>query len=408
MKASRYAWAVVALLWVVALLNYVDRQVIFSLFPLLRADLGLTDAELGLVGAAFLWVYALASPLAGFLADRYGRKRVVVASLVIWSAVTWATGFAANFAQLLTARAAMGISEACYLPAALALIAAHHGESTRSRATGVHYTGIYVGVVLGGIGGGWMGANYGWRAPFVLLGIVGVVYALVLAPLLREKEQMAAEAGPPPTGFFASARELLSMPGFPSLLSVFAAKSVADWLIYAWMPLYLYEKFSMSLTESGFSATFYVQAASVAGIVIGGQIADRWALRSPQGRTFTQALGLAAAAPFLFLVGVTSTPLVLIVGLIVFGLGRGAFDCNAMPVLCQIARPELRSTGFGLLNLVGTFSGGVMAAAAGALKATIGLSLLLQFAGLLLLASAFLLWRLQLRPQLSLSTKNAL
>lgn len=396
MTSSRYAWGVVALLWVVALLNYVDRQVIFSLFPLLRADLHISDAELGLAGAAFLWVYALASPFAGFLADRYGRKRVVVSSLLIWSAITWATGHARSFNQLLAARALMGISEACYLPAALALIAAHHGEATRSRATGLHYTGIYVGVVLGGVGGGWMGANYGWRSPFFLLGALGIVYALVLVLLLKENRQAAHETPAPPTGFFASARKVLSLPAFPVLLIVFAAKSVGDWLVYAWMPLYLYENFGMSLAQSGFSATFWVQAASVGGIAIGGFVADRWSLRSSQGRIFTQALGLAAAAPFLFLVGIAGTPALLITGLIVFGLGRGIFDCNAMPVLCQVAPPELRSTGFGLLNLAGTFSGGVIAAAAGALKATFGLGLLLQFSGLLLLGSAFLLWRLRL------------
>lgn len=410
MKPSRYAWIVVALLWVVALLNYVDRQVIFSLFPLLRADLRVSDAELGLAGAMFLWVYAIASPFAGFLADRYGRKRVVVASLLIWSAITWATGHAGNLTELLAARALMGISEACYLPAALALIAAHHSESTRSRATGLHYTGIYVGVVLGGAGGGWMGANYGWRSPFLLLGIVGIVYAFFLAFLLKEKQQLQSKTCGETGNFFSAAGRVLSLPAFPVLLAVFAAKSVGDWLVYAWMPLYLYENFGMSLTQSGFSATFWVQAASVAGITIGGIAADRWSLRSSQGRTFTQALGLAAAAPFLFLVGVTATPSLLITGLIVFGLGRGVFDCNAMPVLCQVAPPELRSTGFGLLNLAGTFSGGVIAAAAGALKATFGLGVLLQFAGVLLLGSALLLWRLRLsseRPDLSLSTQNA-
>ena len=410
MTRSKYAWAVVALLWVVALLNYVDRQVIFSLFPLLRADLRVSDAELGLAGAAFLWVYALASPFAGFLADRYGRKRVVVASLLIWSAITWATGHANSLKDLLTARALMGISEACYLPAALALIASHHGEATRSRATGLHYTGIYVGVVLGGVGGGWMGANYGWRSPFLLLGIAGVVYALILALLLKENEQAPIQAAGATGNFFAASRRVLSLPAFPVLLIVFAAKSVGDWLVYAWMPLYLYENFGMSLTQSGFSATFWVQLASVAGITIGGFVADRWSQRSPQGRILTQALGLAAAAPFLFLVGVAGTPALLITGLLVFGLGRGIFDCNAMPVLCQVAPPELRSTGFGLLKLAGTFAGGVIAAAAGALKATFGLGLLLQFAGLLLLGSAFLLWRLRLsseRSNLSLSTQNA-
>ena len=150
MKPARYAWFVVGLLWLVWLLNYLDRQVIFSLFPLLRTELSLSDVQLGLLGTAFLWVYAFASPFAGYLGDRYNRKYIVGFSLAIWSAVTWLTAYARTFPELLIARGLMGISEACYLPAGLALIADYHGPKTRSRATGVHYTGGYLGMVAGG------------------------------------------------------------------------------------------------------------------------------------------------------------------------------------------------------------------------------------------------------------------
>lgn len=392
-RTPGYAWVVVALLWVVALLNYLDRQVIFSLFPLLRRELGLSPLQLGLLGTAFLWVYAFASPVSGFLADRYGRKRVIVVSLLVWSIVTWLTGQARTFPELLWARGLMGLSEACYLPAALALIAAHHGEQTRSRATGLHFSGIYAGIVIGGVGGGWMGEQYGWRSPFLLLGVVGIAYSFVLLPLLREPAG-AASANGPRIGFRDAAVELLRAPGFLVVLVVFGIKGVADWLAYTWMPLYLYERFGMDLTRAGLTATLSVQAGSVAGILFGGWLADRWAATAAGGRVWTQAVGLAAAAPFLFLVGVTGSAAFLVTGLVVFGVGRGLFDCNAMPVLCQITRPELRATGYGLMNFMGTFAGGLVAALAGGLKDTLGLGVMLQVAGVLLLVAAGLLWRL--------------
>lgn len=379
-------WALVALLWVAALLNYLDRQVIFSLFPLLRADLGLSDAQLGLVGAAFLWVYALASPFAGFAADRWGHKPVIIASLMVWSMVTFATGQATNLTQLLAARAVMGVSEAFYLPAALALIASQHGSGTRSLATGLHYSGIYVGVVAGGAGGGWLGATYGWRFPFVLLGAAGLLYSAVLFLLPSSR---AGEPAPNPPPFLTAMRSLVRTPGFPSLAFVFGTSSVAGWLIYAWMPAYLYERFGMSLAEAGFNATFYIQAASVAGVLAGGALGDRWS------RLGAQVAALAVAAPFLFVAGFTSIPFFLLGGLAMYGLGRGAYDANNMPVVCQIVPPALRATAYGILNMVGTFAGGMIAFGAGALKEALGIGVMLQLAAGLLLIGAWQLYRVR-------------
>lgn len=389
-----YRWLLVGLLWFVWLLNYLDRQVIFSVFPLLQSELRLSGFELGLVSASFLWVYALASPFAGYAADRLGRKRIIVFSVFIWSAVTWATGHCRTFNELLAARALMGISEACYLPAGLALIAAWHDEKTRSKATGIHYSGGYLGMILGGAAGGWLGAHYGWRAAFLLLGAIGVVYTLVIAVLIRDR---ATPAGPKANLIYAT-RELFSLPGYPAMFAVFGLWSVGNWMVYTWLPLYLYENFGMDLTNAGFSGTFYLQAGSFAGILLGGWLADRWSRTNHRARLWTQAIGLAAAAPFLILSGVTASAAILIFAMVMFGIGRGMYDCNTMPVLCQIARDDLRSTGFGLFNLVGPLAGGAVAAAAGALKSTLGIGGALQISGVLLLASGALLLSIKLPP----------
>jgi predicted MFS family arabinose efflux permease/N-acetylneuraminic acid mutarotase len=390
-----YAWVVVGLLWVVAVLNYVDRQIIYSVFPLLQAELHLSNVQLGLLSSVFLWVYGLLSPFTGFLADRYGRKRIILTSLLVWSLVTWLTGKVSHFVELLGTRALMGVSEACYLPAALALIVSYHGNRTRSLASGLHHSGLYVGVVLGGAGGSWLGERYGWRLAFLVLGTAGVLYVLVLALFLREGQGgTPEEPGSAPLRFVPAIRELAGLPGFGILVLVFSTIATANCVIYTWLPLYLFEHFRMNLSAAGFSATFYLQAASLIGILLGGWLADRWSGVSDRGRLRTQALGLLLAAPGLALVGLTSSAGLLIGALILFGLGRGFYDCNVMPVLCQIARPDLRATGYGVFNLAGCLAGGVVALLAGVVKETVGLGRVFQLTGVLLLLVVFLLGRI--------------
>lgn len=396
MKRTRYAWFLVALLWVVGMLNYLDRQVIFSLFPLLRAEFQVSDAQLGLVTPAFLWVYGALSPFGGYLADRFSRSKIILVSLFVWSAVTWATGHVSGFGQMLGARALMGISEACYIPAALALLADHHGERTRSLATGLHQSGLYVGMIAGGWAGGWIGQQYGWRAAFTWLGLAGLVYAVVLILGLREGQPEAqVEQSVAPTNWWAALAGLLSNRDFLLLGAAFTLFSVAGWIVLTWLPLYLYERFQMTLAGAGFSATFYIQAAAFAGILGGGVLADRWSRTNPRARVLVPVAGFAAGSVFLFVVGWTSSPLILSVCLVVYGLSRGLLDCTAMPILCQIAPVNLRATGYGLFNLAGCIVGGTMAALAGALKSAIGLGGALQVSAVLLLVAALVLWRVQ-------------
>ena len=394
MNRPHYAWLLVGLLWVVAFLNYVDRQVIFSLLPLVEKEFRLTGAQLGFLSTVFLWVYGLASPFAGYLGDRFGRVRMIVVSLLIWSVVTWATGHARSYGELVAARALMGLSEACYLPAALALIADYHGDRTRSLATGLHQSGLYTGIVMGGVGGGWLGETYGWRSPFTLLGAAGVAYFALLAWGLRRSARPATAGSA--LNLAGSLSKLSGLHGFWRVTLVFSAVGLANWLVYTWLPLYLYERFGMTLTSAGFSATFYIQAASFAGILIGGLAADYWGTRRLKGRIWVQSAGLAAAAPFLFLIGVANSQALLIVALLMFGMGRGIYDSNAMPVLCQIAPAQFRSTGYGVFNFVSCMVGGITVVTAGYLKSVIGLGLAFQVAAAVLIAAALIL--LTVRP----------
>jgi MFS family permease len=381
-------WLIVALLWGVALLNYLDRQVVFSLFPVIEKELHATPLQLGLIGTVFLWTYGLLSPFGGYLADRFGRVQVILASLAVWSVATWVTGHVDSMSGMLWSRGLMGASEAFYLPAALALIADRHTAGTRSLATGIHQSGLYTGLVIGGAWGGWMGEHAGWRPVFSILGVVGICYLLLLAMVLRQRA-----AGPTRMAFGASLTALQRRPGFAALTLAFTVMAIANWLIYTWLPLYLFERFHMSMTNAGFSATFYIQAASYAGVVAGGVLSDRWALRYPRARIYCQVAGLAIASPFLAALGFTGSITLLIAALIAFGVGRGLFDCNTMPILREVVGPDLSATGYGIFNMAGCIAGGVCAAVAGWMKETVGLGVAFPLSAMVLVVGCFLLLR---------------
>jgi len=349
-----WPWILLGLLWCVALLNYLDRQVIFSIFPLLQHDLHASSVQLGLAGTLFLLTYGLASPFAGFAADRFGHARMILLSLAIWSAASCLAGTAHNMTALLWTRAAMGLSEAFYIPAALGLLVKVHEERFRSLATGIHQTGCYAGIVAGGTLGGLADHAYGWRSLFMMLGAVGVGYAMVLWLSLRGAKERSAEN--------------LSTPNFGSLVSddavrmyllVFSVFSIATWMLYTWLPLYLYEHFHMSLMSAGFEATFWLQCASFAGAFLGGVMADRLQLRFASARLLVQAGGLALACPFLILLSHTNSQIVVTMALVTIGLGRGCFDSNTAPILAQIVGAERCASAYGMLNCAGCMIAGL-------------------------------------------------
>ena len=381
-------WLLVALLAIVALLNYLDRQVIFSLLPLLRADLQLTDPQLGLLGAIFLWVYSLCSLFAGWTAQRFGHRKVILLSLCAWSAVTALTGLSTSFASLAATRAAMGITEAFYIPAGLALVTAAHPERHRSLAVSLHQSGIYFGILLGGGPGAAAGQSFGWRSIFFALGAIGVLYAIVLFQALP-KSHAASDAKPP--NYLQATRAIFQSMGFLPIFLIFAAISFANWMVATWMPLYLYDRFQFNLQNAGLSATLFTQVSGLLGMMLGGWMADRLSRTRPRGRITTQTLGLLLAAVFLILTGSVTTAPLLLAALFVYSFGRGIYDCNVMPVLCDVVDEDQRSTAYSLLNFAGTFTGGVAAYGAGALRAIIGLDGALLAAGVIILLSALLL-----------------
>ncbi len=361
---SRTAWLVVILLVPVALLNYLDRQMLAAMkFSVMQDIPGIgLEANWGKILALFKWVYAFLSPIGGYLADRFSRRHVIVGSLAVWSLVTWTTGHVNTYEELLATRAVMGISEAFYIPAALALIADFHLGSTRSRAVGFHQMGIYAGVIIGGFSGYVADTPaLGWRWAFDLCGIIGVVYAVPLFFLLRDpvRPEGATLHNTTPLG---ALRELLSNLSFILLVLYFTLPALAGWVVRDWMPAILKEQFNIGQGKAGVSATLYWQVAAVFGALFGGWLADRWMRRNDRGRIYVSAIGMSLIIPAMFGLGYapqTGLLWVAVAFLVLFGLGWGFFDSNNMPILCQIARPDLRATGYGIMNLVSISCGGL-------------------------------------------------
>jgi MFS transporter, Spinster family, sphingosine-1-phosphate transporter len=359
-RTARYAWFVVALLWPVAMLNYLDRQMVSTIRASIRADIPsiANDQDFGTLMAVFMWVYALLSPVGGFIADKFNRRWTVIGSLFVWSAVTWLTGKCTTYDQMLVCRALMGVSEAFYIPAALALITDFHTGSTRARAVGLHQSGIYTGMALGGIGG-YIAQHSSWRNCFTWFGAIGVVYALVLASALRDATRTADDTRPKKGAVTLAdtLRALGSQPAFWILVIYFTLPAIAGWLTKNWLPTYLADVFHLEEGPAGLSATGYIQLASFAGVLLGGALADSWMRSSPRGRIYTSALGTLLLVPALLGLGYAGSMSAAVGFMVLFGLGWGFFDCNNMPILCQIARPEHCATGYGIMNMVSIATG---------------------------------------------------
>lgn len=361
-----YPWLVVALLWVVALLNYMDRQMLSTMQDAMKFDIvELQKAEaFGALMAVFLWIYGLVSPFAGVVADRVSRKKLVVGSLFVWSAVTYLMGYASDFTQLYWLRALMGVSEALYIPSALSLIADWHEGKSRSLAIGIHMTGLYVGQAVGGFGAT-IAATFSWHSTFYWFGIIGIAYSVVLALLLHDKPKAvdAVAASPNPAtlmkkeSVWRGLSVVLSTWAFWVILIYFAVPSLPGWATKNWLPTLFADNLGLDMAQAGPMSTITIAASSFVGVLLGGVMSDKWVLRNIRGRIYTSAIGLGMTIPALVLLGFGHSVVAVVGAGMLFGIGFGMFDANNMPILCQIISAKYRATAYGVMNMVGVFAG---------------------------------------------------
>lgn len=371
--SKAYPWIVVALLWVVALLNYMDRQMLSTM----QLSMGQTihpildPVNFGRLMAIFLWIYGFMSPISGAIADKLNRKWLIVGSLGVWSGVTLAMGYCTTFDQIYWLRALMGISEALYIPAALSLIADYFTGKGRSLAVGIHMTGLYMGQALGGFGAT-VAHAYSWQMTFHIFGIVGLAYAIILIIALRdirrtpaEENKAKAPIGSTVRSMFTGFGALFTMIAFWVILFFFASSSLPGWATKNWLPTLFADSLHITPSQAGPLATITIAASSFIGVMIGGPLSDRWVRHNLRGRIYTSAIGMAMMVPALVLIGLGHNIFAAIGAGLFFGLGYGMFDANNMPILCQFVPSRLRASAYGVMNMVGVFAGALVTSVLG-------------------------------------------
>jgi sugar phosphate permease len=373
------AWATVALLWVCAALNYVDRLILTTMRTSLREALPMTDAQFGLLTTVFLVVYAVCSPFAGFVADRTSRSRVIAWSLLAWSLLTVATAWVTTYEQLLATRALLAIAQAAAMPASVALIVEYHRGSTRSIASGLLLSGAMSGGALAGLGG-WFAERHGWTFAYSFFGWIGVAHAALLFWALRDAPAQGpsgatAPASAPnssgatePVTFGAALKHLFTNPGYLLVLGYACTLGIVGWSIVGWMPTVMKERFAMAQGEAGLLTTICLNVAALTGMLVGGAWAGRWSRTNRRAPVLVSVVGVAAAAPAVLLLAHTDVLALGLAGLALYGAFRYFSDANAMPVLCLYVDPRYRATSWGLSTFFSSSIGGLGIYAAGWLR----------------------------------------
>ncbi|WP_461789667.1 MFS transporter [Pedobacter sp.] len=369
--SPRYKWELLLLLWLAFFFNQADRQIFSVVMPLIKVDLSLTDAELGLISSVLVWTYGLLVPVAGFVGDLFSKKNIIAVSLLFWSLATLGTGLCSTLVQFILLRGvATGGGEAFYAPPANALLSSHH-HRTRSLALAIHQTAVYVGIVLSGFIAGYIAERYGWHKAFFCFGFLGVILAIVVFKRLKKEGGIGEPVRHSP--FWPTFREIIKKPTVVFLTLGFACMVFVNVGYLTWMPSFLIEKYGLSLANAGFSSMLYHHLGAFVGVIFGGFLSDRLTKRSGVFRLLLQAVALLCGAPFIYYLGVADSAVLLYTSLFFFGVFRGVYDANIFASLFEVVRPQIRSSASGIMLMFAFLTGAFSPYLLGTLKPILGL-----------------------------------
>lgn len=405
------AWTAVAVLWLAAGSNYLTRTMLTTMRGSILEEIPMSDAQFGLLTSGFLWVYAFASPFGGYVADRFSRRLVIIVSLFAWSAITLLTAYVKTFEQFIVLRTLLGLSQACYIPAAVALIIDFHRGPTRALAAGIHVTGMVAGSALGGVGG-WLAAEYSWSHAYAIIGVPNLALGVLLCFTLRDPPREGLDVTPG-GGALPSIRlgeTLLSLarPGpFYAMMAFSLVQGAVSWMIIGWMPTQMREQFAMGQGAAGFSALGFLYFSQTVGLLAGGHWSDRLSQTNPHARIILPAVAIMCAVPAFFLTGWFPMLAFTLLSLSLWGLAMGVAGANLMPIICLTVDSRYRATALGMSNLCAAVSGGLAIYGAGALRdAKIGVNFILTFAGFGAILCALSLWLVKVGLNMAEKKKN--
>ncbi|TKC57222.1 MFS transporter [Pedobacter hiemivivus] len=373
LSTKSFNWELIVLLWLVFFFNQADRQIFNVILPHIKADLKLTDAELGMIASVFIWAIGLCVPLSGYIGDVFSKKKVIIFSLLLWSTATFFTGLSAGLFHLVILRGIVGSSESFYAPAANALIGEKYGDKT-GLAMAIHQTALYAGIIMSGLIGALIAERFGWSTAFYFFGGIGILLSGIL--VLRFKKIVLPEVSAviQKVTLFDGLKGLFERKTAILLTLAFACMVFVNVGYLTWAPTFLHEKFNLSLANAGFSSMFYHHVFAFLGVLLGGRFSDRFAKINVGARLKTQAFGLLLGCPFIYLLGSANDLFWVYTGMGLFGFFRGLYDSNIYASLFLVTPARIRASVSGAMImfafLIGAFAPWIL----GYLKPTLGLS----------------------------------
>ncbi len=385
-------WQLLIILWFAFFLNQADRQIFNVTLPLIRGEIKLTDAQFGLIAASLVWTYGLLVPIAGFLGDIFPRRNILAICIGFWSISTFFTGFAGDLVSfVMLLGIATGGGEAFYAPSANALLSERYKDD-RAFALSIHQTAVYAGIILSGVLAGYIGEQFGWRRSFHVFGAAGILLSVIFLWRIKPISDSIKVAN---ISISASVKDALSVFRKPTVILLtlaFACMVFVNVGYLTWMPLYLVEKYGMSVTYAGFSSLIYHHAGAFFGVMFGSRLADKLAKKDPKKRMVIQSVALLLGAPFIFIMGFADNQAITYGALGMFGFMRGVYDSNIFASLYEVVKPSIRSSSTGFMLMFAFLMGAFAPLILGVLKPTLGLSVSFSSLSLFYVLGAMLIF----------------